>query len=344
MKTLITFDYELFSGSNPGSVENSLIKPTERLRQIAKQYDVKFVFFVDILYLLKAKEIAVFSKKVDEDFKLIVGQLFALSADGHDLELHIHPQWYYSSFDFDSNHWIIDMDHFKISDCPREDVELMITEAVNYLTSIKQLCHHSNAKYGAISYRAGGYSFPNEQWFYDLLKRLNIKIDSSVLLASKDDSKYQHFDYSMINTPNTYKFENNLKKEDKNGYFWEIPISGVKIMSLFYCMETFLLRLLHKKDLIVCGDGVGIKSSRIGRKYIYINRFLMLFKGAVVHASIDGTSGFYLSYIYNWVKRQSGDVFVVIAHPKTQNEYGLKCLSTFLSKYSAEVRTTDSFM
>ena len=43
----ITFDYELFFGDKPGTIEKCLLEPVSRLQQLAAKHQVLFVFFVD---------------------------------------------------------------------------------------------------------------------------------------------------------------------------------------------------------------------------------------------------------------------------------------------------------
>ena len=52
MNIYFTFDYELFFGSNSGTIENCIVKPTNELIKIANKYNVKFTFFVDSGFLI----------------------------------------------------------------------------------------------------------------------------------------------------------------------------------------------------------------------------------------------------------------------------------------------------
>ena len=56
MQIHLTFDYELFFGSSSGSVDNCIIKPTQRLIDIAKIHDITLVFYVDAGYLFQLKK------------------------------------------------------------------------------------------------------------------------------------------------------------------------------------------------------------------------------------------------------------------------------------------------
>ena len=52
MKTLLTFDYEVYFGARTGSVERCLLDPTDALARVAAKHAAPLVFFVDAGYLL----------------------------------------------------------------------------------------------------------------------------------------------------------------------------------------------------------------------------------------------------------------------------------------------------
>ena len=52
MRTLLTFDYEVFFGPRTGSVERCLLEPTDALVRLADRHGAPMTFFVDAGYLL----------------------------------------------------------------------------------------------------------------------------------------------------------------------------------------------------------------------------------------------------------------------------------------------------
>src|ERR1700733_6978930 len=99
MDIFITLDYEIYFGSDPGTVAKCIIEPTTMLINIAKKHDVRFSFFVDCGFLLKLDE---FRKKypvLENDYIAVVSQIKKLSSSGHDIQLHIHPHWEDSYYD-----------------------------------------------------------------------------------------------------------------------------------------------------------------------------------------------------------------------------------------------------
>ena len=213
MKAYLTLDYELFMGSEVGTINNCLIKPMDALTTMLDKYQIKCNIFVDAAYLLRLYQLKD-NKEVEEQFQLVTRHVSSLSEQGHAIQFHFHPQWLYSKYE---KGWIMDYDHYKISDMPLDDIRTLIPQAIELLQS------YSRTKLTA--FRAGGYSFPNKPYFLDILRKYEIHIDTSVLKGAKVKSKYQSYDYSTTPKASTYPFNNNICIEDESGYFTEYPIA-----------------------------------------------------------------------------------------------------------------------
>ena len=109
MDLFITLDYELFMGKKTGSVESCLLSPMNSFISMLDRYGIKATIFVDAAYLLRLSELKDKHDKLKSDFELISDHLKCLEQDGHDIQLHFHPQWIYS--DYDSKQWIMDFEH-----------------------------------------------------------------------------------------------------------------------------------------------------------------------------------------------------------------------------------------
>src|SRR5690242_9361008 len=93
MNIFITLDYEIYFGSNLGTILKCIIEPTRMLMNIAQKHDVRFSFYVDCGFILKLNE---FRKKypvLEKDYVALTTQIRELSESGHDIQLHIHPHW-----------------------------------------------------------------------------------------------------------------------------------------------------------------------------------------------------------------------------------------------------------
>jgi len=331
LRTYITFDYELFLGKQTGSVEACLIYPTQELLKISEKLEgLKYVFFVDSLYLLKLKEFSDQFQRLMRDWIAVTDQLRNLVRNGHDVQLHLHPQWYYSTFDKENNKWVLDFNHYKITDCPVHDVEKMLSESILLLEQI--------VGYKPTAYRAGGYSFPTEIEYVRLFEQYGISKDSSVFSGKKAIGAFQTYDYSSIRNSHTFKFATIPSVADKNGYFTEYPISVLPLSPIRYFISTFKERRAHKSEMIIMGDGSGVGAILPIwiRLMTLISRF---FRPVLMPASIDSSNAMWLNRVYENVIKTKGDTLVVIGHPKNFTPYGLAKLKEFVKGHDSVYMT-----
>lgn len=319
-KVYLTIDYELFMGSKVGTINNCLITPMNALTKMLDKYNIKCNVFVDAAYLLRLYQLKD-NIQIEEQFKLVTSHVKNLSKQGHAIQFHFHPQWLYSRYE---NGWIMDFDHYKISDMPIDDIKTLIPEAIELLQS------YSINKLKA--FRAGGYSFPNESYFYEILRKYEINVDSSVLKGAKIKSKYQSYDYRSLPINVPYRFDKDLCLEDPNGFFTEYPITTIKMIGYKY---FYIKHLLIRKYNGVIGNGrfgdgkgIGLAGSVITRA---INKIKRLITPSIISATIDGEFSLYLEnvYIHNSVN-DIYNAFVVIGHPKNLSGKSISVFEKFI--------------
>lgn len=316
----ITLDYELCLGRKTGSVYNTLIYPTNELVKILDKYDVKVTLMVDSAYLLMLEKLKGNFDVLEKDYNMIVSQLKRLAEKGHSIQLHIHPQWYYSSFD--GSEWKLDFKHYKFSDMDKNDVSIYFKKSKLLLESIigKEV----------IAFRAGGFSIQTYKEHYELLVSNNIKIDSSCASGIIEKSKYQWYDYRNFPVQK-YKFSNDISQIDEFGKVLEIPISTVNFNPLQY----IYLRKKSKSSSFTFksfteGEGIAMTYPLFIRVF---NLIKQLFKTKVVLASIDSFSSSLLPLVYERHKSVSGNsCFVILGHPKAFSFSSLYFTEEFIKK------------
>ena len=252
MKSIIlTFDYELFFGKESGTVENTLIIPTNLLLNLMDKYGLKGNFFVDwqMLYYLKEAH----TERTDNDYKLVVNQLQDIVRRGHRIELHIHPHWVDAKYNGDGTWDFSDFRHYSLYSFSSIDVAKMFEEGTYFLNIIAR---NVVADYNIIAFRAGGWTV---QPFEKLLlgfRNAGVKIDSSVAVGSYRESSYYKYDFRQVKTRNSsfYKFNNDVTVEDENGEFVEVPISTFH-RGLVYKVLDKIFRMLFKKYASSITDG-----------------------------------------------------------------------------------------
>ena len=317
MYIYITFDYEMFLGPNIGSVDKCLIEPTNRIMEIGDKYDVRFTFFVDVLYLIKMHEYIVISNKIRNDYLRVTQQIKCLAGKGHSIQLHLHPQWFYSHYDTNLNKWNMDFKHYMLDSCPLTDVETMINNGIRFLFDLTGR--------PVSAFRAGGYSFPKNQAYTHLLQQNGIINDSSVFMLKKEYSQFQNYDYSSIKSFFSYQFDDNITQPSAGGLMTEYPISAIRLSAPTYLYYRLLKGRNYRKKSKVYGDGIGVgaKLSFVSRMN---NRLKQLVYPTIIPASLDSMKSLFLDKVKKRAFTNRGNCFVIIGHPKNTSELGLECL------------------
>ena len=84
----VSFDYELYMGENYLEERRTLIEPTYILSDMLKKEGVSGCFFADVCCPMQYRKMGKleFPNEFDQQIQNLV-------KDGHDVQLHIHPNW-----------------------------------------------------------------------------------------------------------------------------------------------------------------------------------------------------------------------------------------------------------
>lgn len=320
MNIYITLDYELFFGDITGTPENCLIRPMDDLLISIEKYNIKLIIFVDAAYLLRMNQLKDVYSQINKDYKLVTNHIIDLKEKGHDIQLHFHPQWLYSNWNEKENRWILDFNHYKLSDMDLEFAYQSFSDAKNILDTLIQ--EKTNA------FRAGGYSLETFKDYIRLFKLNGITVDSSVFRGAKMQSDFLLYDYRKIPSKIIYNFSDSIKKENENGEFKELSINSCKWNPIYY---LFVIRpkLFDYNPKIIYKDGIPIVRKI---KISYLSKLKKLFEIKIFQACIDGPMSNALDIVYNCVVKQNIKDFVLIGHPKNFSDQSINNLVNFISK------------
>lgn len=319
MNIYITLDYELFMNDRTGDVENCLITPTNELLKVLDKYRVKAVFFVDAAYIYRLNELKSSHKKLESDFLSVSKQIRELVLKGHTIALHIHPQWFYA--EYNGNQWLMDFEHYKLSDIEPENL------AEDYFKKCYSLLSElSNSKITA--FRAGGYSIQSFKHFEKMLRDCAINHDSSVLPGMKNLSHLHYYDYTKVKNTDSYSFSGDVSQPDINGENIEHPISTGRVSYFRYCYYRFKYGRIKGNN----NWGNGGPRPAKGRKKFLKNVLAKAKLTVPVSATIDYQSFFFCDLLYKEYLTKDKKDFVIIGHPKNFSPVSLAALDDFLSR------------
>ena len=250
-KVILSFDYELFFGERSGTVDNSIIRPTELLLNKLDKINGKATFFVDYL-MIKYLEA---QPKTTKEARKITTQLQEIVQQGHRIELHIHPHWIDACYNGDGTWDFKDFTHYSLNSLPEDTVSDLFTEGCEMLNKIAGTVDPS---YKVVAFRAGGWAVQPFSHLHKAFKKANIKIDSSVSCGFRYKGNDSFYDFTHVPDKPVYTFKDDVLVEDKDGEFVEFPISSYE-----YTFPMRIINSIHR--YINPGFLTGLFRQRSGR-------------------------------------------------------------------------------
>ena len=291
------------------------------LCNVTNKYNVPLTIFVDAAFLLRLYESRTLCPDLQKDWNEITQNLQEMNKLGHDIQLHFHPQWLFSTYNVEDNKWDMDYAHYKMCDIhDRSFLEECFSKSKQLLESIIGA--------NVFSFRAGGYCLEGID-YSSLFTNNSISIDSSVAREQYCDSKTHNYDYRYIPEKEVYGFSSDVHIEDDNKVFMELSISSIKwnmIEYLFYFHKKFKSYHPH----IVYRDGTPIRD--MGRANMF-TKLLNKLNGITTLCSIDGPLSLFLEDYYNNALNKRKEVLVLIGHPKNASDSSIAALGKFIENH-----------
>lgn len=314
MNILLTFDYELFFGSNSGTVDKCLIQPTERLLRLSETYGAKMTFFLDAGYLWRLKIEKESYPELQQEYDLVSQQINHIVRSGNDVQFHVHPHWERSFYSKEG--WKIETsDCYKLSDFSQAEIDDILQRYADAFASFTGV--------EPTAYRAGGWCVQPFSLVFNKFQELGIRYDSSVMPGVSFYSEHYAFDFTDAPFKDRYSFENDVCIEDQNGSFTEVPISSMRYSALFFWRLYILGRLFPNRHKML-GDGNFVPQP--GRK----KRSLL--HATINHVSTDGYFASKLEAYHQMANRENRAYSVVIGHPKSMTVFSFEKLERFIAK------------
>ncbi len=308
---LLTFDYELFF-KKAGTIKNCIIKPTENLIKTFDRYNIKSTFFIDALYYIRLKE----NKATNYEAGLLKNQIQELVSKGHRVELHLHPHWLDAVYE--GNEWSFPTyKSYRLHNLPESKITDLFVTGAQVLESIARECEKN---YKVIAFRAGGWCIQPFNLLLNGFKKSGLKIDSTLAYGFfRLGSEISCFDFRNMPNKPFYRFSDEPTIEDKNGSFYEIPITTYK--PSFY--SRFIRRLERKKiireqpDIFrIYGDGEGMGLKEVYGKEIERNFFEKI-KNRFLHPYVMySLQGMFPEHLNAVLKDEKKRIINFLSHPK----------------------------
>ena len=243
IECIFTIDYEIY-GNGEGSLEELVFQPADKLSRLFKKADCRFVAFIEAAELEMIE-----SRGTDTAIDLVRNQIRGFNAEGFELGLHLHPQWYNAQYE--EGKWLLDYNEYNLCILPRERIVEIVDRSIGYLCNVL-----GEPDFMPLSFRAGNWLMQPTWVAASVLADKGIKLDSSVF---KGGIQHRHgLDYRKAIGNNYYwTFSEYVDIPDLNGILLEIP-TYTKMVPFWKMLTTKRVGMKKK----------GVSTARSSNKWI----------------------------------------------------------------------------
>jgi hypothetical protein len=221
---VLSVDYEIF-GNGSGDVLQHVVQPTASMARICRDHGAPLTVFFEAeeYHSFVAYRQPLTQALGYDPAQRIADQVAALAAQGHDFQLHLHPEWVGARFE--QGRWLLHRDHRTVDDLFESQ-----QETTHYMADRKQLLEDLMAAGGVhrkvTTYRAGAFSAQPGAKLLAALAENGFLIDSSVVKGLHGGPA--NLDYRQApSAKGPWRVKDEVSRENSGGRVWEFPICSV---------------------------------------------------------------------------------------------------------------------
>lgn len=229
---ILTLDYELY-GNGSGDVFKHIIEPTECLLKVAQDYGVHYTFFFEVMEYWKLKEEwgkgnhMGYTRNPIEAIEEQIKRAYTL---GHDVQLHLHPQWADAYYKDDK--WYVNNDDWKLGTYHKEGEYSLDNLFKKGKETLESLLQPIDSNYRCVGVRAGGYNIQPSFDIVKVMKSNGYLWDASIYPGGKESGSLSVYDYTSIDENKEYwHIGKELEKEGPTEIM-EFPIVALPIIRI----------------------------------------------------------------------------------------------------------------
>jgi hypothetical protein len=223
---VLSVDYEIF-GNGTGDVRQHIIDPTERMARICEEHHVPLCIFFEVEeYLGFVRHRDVLKNDLGYDpATLIRDQIVSLMRRGHDVQLHLHPQWYNATYR--DRQWQLNWNWPSVDHLfEKQD------QVDSYIGERKALIDGMYADAGVprtvTAYRAGAFCAQPAQMLLPALAANSFVIESSVVVGLHRKGKFGDLDFRHAPANRSvWPVNSDVCVPDSRGSIFEMPVGSV---------------------------------------------------------------------------------------------------------------------
>ncbi len=196
-------DYEVF-GSGAGEVMRDVVHPTQRLLEICARHGAKMTILFEVGEYWAFER---YHEQLQGDLgyspaKVMMEQAVEAVERGHDVQLHLHPQWI--GAEYEKGVWQLRHRYWRLADLPdglgSADLVTSITGSLQRgKRTLEDAIKPRRSDYECVCFRAGGFYAQPSQDIIRAMKIVGLRADSSVVKGYYTVAPFA-VDYSRVET------------------------------------------------------------------------------------------------------------------------------------------------
>lgn len=343
MNLILTLDYELY-GDGSGDVFEHMVKPTDKILKICDEHNIKITLFFEVLEYIKLKEQWEAGNSMgykENPIEAIEKQLQTMALNGHDIQLHVHPQWVNAKWQDDR--WVVDLDNWRLGDFKVEQdysIEDMLRQGK---LAIEGIVQKVKPDYKCSILRAGGYNILPSKEVSVAMNKLELTIDSSVYPGGYEQGALSKFDFR--NAPIDKDFwqvkPENFSLESASSAILEVPIFSLPQIRLKKINIQRIKSALQNRSSAFSDLGAKVEQRSFFQKvWYFFEKESFTWDFCLFNPSLHKT---FFKYIQKNLSNKR-NTFVLIGHPKGfTGEASLRSLISLASKNNCSFITLESY-
>ncbi len=319
---ILTVDYELF-GDGSGCVDACVLLPAERMMQIVERVGARLTFFAEALeFIALANQLS--ERRPQE-------QLRQALVRGHDVQLHLHPQWMGARVNAERG-LQPDMTRWRIGDLQAEEAAHLIDQGKRWL---EEEVARNVRGYRCLAFRAGGWCIQPSHHIVHALLESGFVVDSTVAPGQWRPGRGEWSDFRVTPAQPFWKTQGDVCKVAQKG-LWEVPITGGTISPLRHLRSLLTARSQVGAGMAAncIGSYRGPENGILGRLFGKSARLARLGRVMLDICSLPAAD--LIEVTQQWLKRYGEHngmpiPVVVIAHTKNFAPSSEQAMADYLS-------------
>ena len=311
---LLTLDYELY-GDGSGNVFQHIIKPTEAILAIAEAHNVHLTIFFEVMEYWRLKEQWELGNRMgytENPIEAMEAQLRKAYGHGHDVQLHLHPQW--ANAKWKGDHWEVDNAYWRLSVLSQDEIEDLLHRGRQTLEDIIGC-----SQYKCDTLRAGGYNVQPSENIVRAMRNCGFRADSSIYPGGCEQGALSLYDYRSVATDRgMWHCGDSLETEVTESDITELPIVAFPMMRLKKYMSFDRVRAIWRNRHSATKTFAAKTSTGGGIKQHKINKLLYFFScESQTWDYCLFSKGMHRSFLRKIRRQNNRSIFVLVGHPKS---------------------------